>query len=122
MQKYTATSTNPSFGWANSLPGQLQSLQTAIVSLSKLVADSQSVTTQLLQAWQGLEARVTELEKNSASPNSIEQVRQEMRRFYTATRQKELILEAAMAENRNLRREVLSLEKTLHGSPRASAG
>lgn len=98
------------------MPGQLQSLQLAVANLSKLVAESQSSIAPLLNAVPALEARLGELEASSVSPQSIEQVRQEMRRFYTATRQKELMLEAAIAEISNLRHQVLLFERTLSES------
>jgi hypothetical protein len=98
-----------------SLTEQLQQLRTAIESLSDHVTQLQSVSALLFPSFEQLANRVGDLEANSVSSQSVEQLRNEMSRLYLATQQKERLLALNMTEVKNLRRQVVTLEATLGG-------
>lgn len=100
----------------SSLAEQLHQLRTAIETLSAHVTHSQSVSALLFPSLEQLARRVGDLEANSVSAHSVEQLRNEMSRLYLATQQKERLLALNMAEVKNLRRQVMTLETTLGGS------
>jgi Mg2+ and Co2+ transporter CorA len=104
----------------SSLAEQLQQLRTAVETLSDHVTQSQSVSALLFPSLEQLARRVGDLEANSVSGHSVEQLRNEMSRLYLATQQKERLLALNMAEVKNLRRQVMTLETTLGGSAPSS--
>lgn len=99
----------------SSLAEQLQQLRIAVETLSDHVTQSQSVSVLLFPSLEQLASRVGDLEANSVSSHSLEQLRNEMSRLYLATQQKERLLALNMTEVKNLRQQVMTLEATLRG-------
>lgn len=121
MKNYVEPSKPTGSNSLSSLTEQLQQLRAAIETLSEHVTHSQSVSALLFPSLEQLAHRVGELEVNSVSSQSVDQLRGEMNRLYLGTQQKERLLTLNMTEVKNLRRQVTTLEATLRALPADSA-
>ncbi|HTH46791.1 MAG TPA: hypothetical protein VMB21_04720 [Candidatus Limnocylindria bacterium] len=117
MSNYIDPSQNGPSGFLNSLSEQLRSLQGAVELLSARAEHSQKAIESFLPVVQELDRRLRALEASSVSPQSLEQLRGDMNRFYLATQNKERLLELNMVEVKNLGRQVTALETTLSEWP-----
>ena len=117
MNKYTEPSKATHSELLNSLPEQLRSLRAAVEQLSAHVERSQQAIDALSPIVQQFDQRIGALESNSVSSDLIKELRGEMSRLYLATQQKERLLTLNMAEVKNLRQQVTTLEATLSDWP-----